>query len=735
VSTPSQTRPRTLTEALRGLDRAALVAVLELRPDLSYPLPRDLAELSTRAGTLTSTGRALESLNAWQRDVCEAVAALPDPADVVEVADLMGQPADVVASAVDDLRQRLLLWGEDDQLHLVRAAREYFEPYPAGLAPPSPRPLSPTAIDSALADCDDSVRPVLERLAWSPTGAVRNADRPVSVQTARSPVEQLLARQLLRPLDAETVLLPREVALRLRRGRLFAEPAAPTPPAVTGRARSADLVDKAAAGAAFGLLHDIDLAVQSMESTPHRLLRTGGLSTRDVTTLGRNLGTDASHAGFVVEAAAAAGLVAPGSNLSLLPTPEYDRWVNRDGAGRWRSVVDAWARTTRYFSRSTEPGAHVLGPEADSATAPVLRQQLMRLAVGAGVGQAIDLDSLVAAVAWHRPRLARGAGVELATLVGWTWREAGWLGLSSLSAASSYAEVALAPDTPMPARLVDLFPAPVDRIIVQSDLTAVAPGPLRHAIASELRLLADQESRGGGGVYRFSAGSLRRGFDAGWSSAQMHAWLEQHSTTGVPQPLAYLIDDVARQYGSIRVGAALSYVRTEDDTQMAALLAHPDAGLLGLRSVAPGVLVSGADPYEVVSFLRGLGHTPAVEDESGRTISTPPQLRAAAARRDGGPWSITAAEAADAILAGEQRTGRPTPAQTQTATDSTLRLLQLATEAADAVRVAYVGPDGTPIERELTPLDLAAGVMRAVDRDGAQVVTIPLARISDVQPT
>jgi hypothetical protein len=124
-----------------------------------------------------------------------------------------------------------------------------------------------------------------------------------------------------------------------------------------------------------------------------------------------------------------------------------------------------------------------------------------------------------------------------------------------------------------------------------------------------------------------------------------------------------------------------------------------------------------------------------VEDESGRTISTPPQLRATPARRDSGPWSITAAEAADAILAGAQRTGRPTPAQTQTSTDSTLRLLQLATEAADAVRVAYVGPDGTPIERELTPLDLAAGVMRAVDRDGAQVVTIPLARISDVQPT
>ena len=167
-------------------------------------------------------------------------------------------------------------------------------------------------------------------------------------------------------------------------------------------------------------------------------------------------------------------------------------------------------------------------------------------------------------------------------------------------------------------------------MIIQADLTAVAPGPLPHRISRELRLLADQESRGGAGVFRFSPASVRRGFDAGWAAAEIHAWLEQHSATGVPQPLRYLVDDVARQFGSIRIGSAETYLRSDDPAQTAALLAHPEAAYLGLREIAPGVLVCNADTYEVVSVLRGGGLNPAVEDETGRTLSAPPQLRAPA---------------------------------------------------------------------------------------------------------
>ncbi|MBA3528326.1 MAG: hypothetical protein H0T91_03255, partial [Propionibacteriaceae bacterium] len=453
-------RARTLTEALKSFEHSGLVTLLTRRPDLCYPLPRDLAELSTRAGTATSIARAMDQLNVWLRLVCEALAALPDPSSADDVAALIEVSADVASDAVADLRERALLWGGDNQLHLVRGVREYFDPYPGGLAPPSPRPLTRDHIEAALAECDPSARSVLQRLLWSPTGAVRNADRVVDIAGARSPLEQLLARQLLRPLDTDTVILPREVALQLRNHKFSAVPIAPTPPPVTGPARNAALVDQAAAGAAFGLLHDLEHAVQSLESTPHRLLRTGGLSTRDVSVLARNLGTDVAHASFVMECASAAGLVAPASSLRLLPTADYDRWAARDGATRWRALVDAWLRGMRHYSRSAEPGAHVLGPEADAPTAPSLRRLVLELGVEAGVGTQIELTGLTEIVAWHQPRAARSATVALATLVDWTWREAGWLGLNSLGAVSSYAQAALTADRPLPPHLVDLFPSP-----------------------------------------------------------------------------------------------------------------------------------------------------------------------------------------------------------------------------------------------------------------------------------
>jgi hypothetical protein len=728
VTSQASARPRSLTETLRTLDADSLAVALARRPDLLTPAPRDLTDLATRASSPASTVRALDALDAWQRDVCEALAALPDPSTLPDLAQLLHSDIEVVATAVDELRRRLLVWGDDDALHLVRAAREHFEPYPAGLAPPSSRPLPDAVIESSLAACGDTVRPVLDRLLWSPTGAVRNADRPVTVETARSPVELLLAHQLLRPMNADTVVLPREVALHLRGHRLFPVPASPTPPEVTGRSRTPALVDKAAAGAAFGLLHDVDLVVLAMEAAPHRLLRAGGLATRDVAALARSLGTDPAHAGFVVECAAAAGLVAAGAGLRLLPTSVYDRWVAFDAARRWRDLAEAWLGVPRHIGLATEPGAHVLGPEADAQTAPVLREQLLQLLTTCGRGCVPDLAELEAALAWRRPRLTR-IGSNLATVLAWTWREAAWLGLTALGAVSSYSEVLPDPSSPMPARLADLFPAPVHTVVIQSDLTAVAAGPLEPAIAADLRLLADQESRGGGGVFRFSATSLRRGFDAGWSAQQIGDWLSQHSTTGVPQPLAYLIDDLARQYGSIRVGPALSYVRTLDDAQAAALLAHPDATLLQLRSVAPGLLVSSADPYDVVEFLRGLGHTPSAEDESGRAVTTPARMRAPAPPRRDSAAGSSAAEVGREILAGEHHARR---SQSPAVTESTLSTLQRAVREGRDVTVAYVGADGVSTVREVRPVQVQAGVLQARARDTSRELSIALSRISDV---
>jgi Helicase conserved C-terminal domain len=721
-----------LTEALRAMAADDLATLLTARPDLLDPVPEDVAQLASRSTTSASIARAIEELNRWLRLVSEALASLPDPASVSDLAAMLGQPQTQVAAAVRQLRERGLLWGLDDQLHLVRPVREAYQPYPGGLAPTSARPLSDRQIDVALQACGPEARAVLERLLWSPTGGVRHADRAVTETSASSPIERLLSHQLLRPLDSETVIIPREVAWRLRGARFTAEPVATEPPVITGRRREADLVNRAAAGAAFALLHDIELVAHRLESITPKLLRGGGLASRDVADLARHLGADPAHATFVVECAAAARLVAAARTAVLLPTPDYDQWLGSDAATRWRLVAEAWLAADRFFVRSAETGGHALGQEAYTPSAAGLRMTVLRLVADVAPGTVLDPDQLADAAAWHRPQLSRGP-LTAQQLVQWTWREASWLGLAALGAVSSLARIPLLPGQPMPDELSELFPAPVTHFVIQTDLTAVTAGPLEHTVATELRMLADQESRGVGGVYRFSTTSLGRAFDLGWSAGEVRVWLERHSTTDVPQALLYLVGDAARRHGSIRVGPAGCYVRVADEAQAAALLAHPTASDLGLRSVAPGVLVAAVDEHELVPVLRELGHSPAVENAAGELILARPSRRATPELAKPAKAVASAAEVAVALLARERRhrvNGRPAAATTE----GTVEQLRSATRTAMPVRVVYVNADGSRVERELAPLDLTAGAVRAVDRNTAQIVTIPLARIASVVP-
>ena len=63
-------------------------------------------------------------------------------------------------------------------------------------------------------------------------------------------------------------------------------------------------------------------------------------------------------------------------------------------------------------------------------------------------------------------------------------------------------------------------------MLLQADLTAVAPGPLEPDLARRLQVAADVESRGGATVYRFTAQSVRRALDLGWTAAELHAFVD-----------------------------------------------------------------------------------------------------------------------------------------------------------------------------------------------------------------
>lgn len=730
MTVPARGSGRTLTESLRHSLPDSVITLLGWRPDLSLLVPRDLADLTTQATTPRSVARALDGLNAWQRQAAEGLSALPDPSSVDDLAELLTAQLDSCRQAVDDLRQRALLWGPDQRLHLVRAVREQFGPYPGALASPSPRPLAPERVAALVAECDAGAREVLQRLAWSPTGALAAADRNVSPEAARGPVEQLLARRLLLSVNAETVILPREVAWHVRGGRFTRDPVSPEPPGVSGRQRKPELIDRAAAGAAYGLVHDLELTGHTLDSRPHRLLRDGGLGQRDLTALARELGRETDYAGFLLECGAAS-VFAPASDQVLRPTRDFDSWTRRPPVERWLQIAQAWRTADRLFSRSLEPDSRPLGPEADIPYAVVLRRLLLELTVEAETAVVPDLGDLAAAVRWHRPRLGR-VPLRLEQGIGWFRQEAAWLGLAALDATSSLMGAVLNPEQSAPEAVRALFPEPVETIIVQADLTAVAAGPLPYQLAADLRLLADQESRGGGGVYRFSSRSLRRALDAGWSADRMRSWLQQHSSTRLPQPLSYLIDDVARHHGSVRVGPAETYIGVDDPVRLAALLADPGAAALGLRQIGSDAVVAQAQPDEVLRFLERLGHHPAL-DRDFETGTEHPAARAPTPERVRREPSVD--EVAAILLAGEAtrtasgRSGEDLDEESLTSTVETLDRLRAAVRAARPISLRLVTADGEPAERRISPLDLSGGQLRGVDLSSARVVTIPLARV------
>ncbi|MGW1953829.1 helicase-associated domain-containing protein [Streptomyces sp. NPDC001920] len=299
--------------------------------------------------------------------------------------------------------------------------------------------------------------------------------------------------------------------------------------------------------------------------------------------------------------------------------------------------------------------------------------------------------------------------------------------------------------------LAPLLPEPLDHVLLQADLTAVAPGPLRRPLADMLGILADVESKGGATVYRFTPGSVRRALDAGRSASDLHAFLAEHARTPVPQPLAYLIDDVARKHGHLRVGAASAYVRCDDDAMLNEILADKRAAGLRLRRLAPTVLAAQADPAALLEGLRAMGFAPAAESAEGDVLitradahRTPPRT-APEPVPDGPPTpdDTLLAAAIRAIRAGDLAATtprRPSAASTsvtggelpRTTSAETLAAMQAAVLTGEALWIGYVNAEGAASQRVVAPVRVEGGFVTAYDHTADEVRTYPLHRITGV---
>lgn len=455
-----------------------------------------------------------------------------------------------------------------------------------------------------------------------------------------------------------------------------------------------------------------------------RQLRSGGLAARDLALAAKRFGVPTHEIAFVVELARAAGLLDADGELDAVwaPTPAFDTWRRAPVAEQWEALANAW--------RTMPQAPHLVGGRDDadkpinalSSAAwwpPVVRARRLLLDELASLpaGFAPTVDNLLLRLRWRRPVLR----LFDETLVSALLAECELLGLTSRGAASSVGRGEVAQPQ---------LPEPVDRMVLQADLTAIVTGAPTPDLADLLTLCTVVESRGGATTHRFTPESVAAALDLGWSAQSLLAALAAASSTPVPQPLAFLVEDAERRHGRVRLHVAATVLTSEDPVVLDELAATRSLARLGFSRVAPTVLTAQADPQIVLQAARAAGVHPLVEgllrgagaldDPDADDWDDPDANDEAPARgyRARPRWgrrqavvSVVDADAASEVVAHLRAAADPVLDNGLPTTDPVAIVDQLreAAAAGRGVQLGYAGNDGSTRRGLFSPRRIQAG--------------------------
>lgn len=667
---------------------------------MSPPEPRTVGELADRLQRPGSVALSLRRLALPHLQVAEALAALGAPASREALAELLGVSNEETTRELDGVLEVLadhaLVWPDGaGKLRMAGPLRQAWDA-PLGLDAP---------LERLLADAtSDELRGMLAALGVKPPGTKpqrlaalvehhSDTERVASVvATAPAAARRLLERRVeegpgqplstvfgtpgpgLEPGERWAVdrgllvqdrhgygpaRMPAEVALALRGPGRHApfEPVAPSARLASVTPRE---VDREASAAATVFAAHAASVLSACSATAPARLKSGGIGARELARIGKAAQADDAVVRLVLETAHAAGLLGRDGDR-VAPTDAYDTWAQRETPDQFAVLLQAWRNLPLTPTQARDEDNKTLpalagGPPCHGCVQARhgLLDAAARLPAGQGTTATSDLGPLIA---WHRP-LAHWSpqdGTSFAAVI----REAEILGVLARGALSAFGIHLRTGDTEgLDMECRRLLPPATTTARIGADLTAVVTGTPSAPLASLLDSVADRETSGTASVWRFSAGSTRRALDAGRVPDAIAADLAAVAAGPLPQPLSYLITDTARGHGRVRVAPAACVLHSDEPALLAELAAHRRLAELGLRQVAPTVLVSRSPLDTTVAALRVEGYAPVAETAEGtvRIEKARPQRAAApvpAPRRAsaGGSGRIAATDVGKAAAA------------------------------------------------------------------------------------
>ncbi|HEV7649154.1 MAG TPA: helicase-associated domain-containing protein [Actinophytocola sp.] len=734
-------------EFLTTLDGEALAALLTARPDACIePVPRGFAQLAQRLTGANSISVALHTIDRDAMCVGQAIAVLRGAATVPAVARLLDAGEQAVRAGLGELTGSGLVWCDGVRLRMPEILADHWTAEAGGGAPVA-RLASSVLLDDlrvaafAFGVDPDGVRKaeLAARLAEAMTDARSLIPRITDLsEPVRDRLDELrlggpaiyfgFAPAGRRATDPSEILIAKGLALRTR-----SLPEVPREVAVaawltendlrlTGRPTvpeagvEATSVGSAAQAAARDAIRGLSTLLDEAGRAPLVALKRGGIGPRERSRLAKRLSIVDDELPLWIDLAYAAGLLDE-TDAGYAPTGDYAGWRDAEPARQWAVVALAWYRLEHApLSRDAGGDRELPPPLPLGSAAGAVRRAVLEVS---RPGRSVRGGG--AEVGWFYPMHPYDPET-LAEKVAAAVREAELLGVAAGDRVSELGEHLLA-TTDGPGDVVDdladrcssLLSAAACTVILQSDLTAVVSGQAPAAVSRLLAASAVREARGTAEVWRFTPASVRAALDAGWTAERLLDELADLTDRSVPQPLEYLVHDVARRHGSVRVRPVRSCL-VADEVLVTEILNTRSLATLRLARIATTVLTSPQEPDEVLARLRAAGLSPVTEDDSGKIRVEESREHRAPAPAD--PIArpaprLSAAELARQLLAdprgdhapvGAAATRRLLTRFNPDLDDSEVALLAHAVDTGGDVLIAYRDKNGSHTIRQIRPM-------------------------------